>query len=108
MTRTGLLALPRTCGINLGTFFPGGNPMVRGRFAVVGLVILSVLLVAGRVRGAEEWTEPKDGLFTEKQVQNYAAAQKDVLQLLKAMGKAVEGSKTGFGAAAVLAGMDDK
>jgi hypothetical protein len=57
---------------------------------------------------AEEWTEPKDGLLTETQVVNYAAAQKEITQLMKAMGKAMEGSKSGVGALALAAGMDDK
>jgi hypothetical protein len=75
--------------------------------AVPALAVFAALWLAAPLR-ADEWEEPKNGLFTEKQIEHYAAAQKDLMQLLRTMGKAVEGSKTGIGAAAVLAGMDDK
>jgi hypothetical protein len=75
--------------------------------SLVTLVTFCLLAVLPAARAAD-WKEPLDGLFTEKQVENYAAAQKDVLQLLKAMGKATEGGKGGAAALNLMAGLDDK
>jgi hypothetical protein len=75
-------------------------------FIFTGFVAV-IALTTFTVR-AEDWKEPENGLFTEKQVENYTGAQKEILQLLKAMGKAAEGSKSGLGNLALLAGMDDK
>lgn len=75
----------------------------------VSAVVLGLSVVASPlVSRAADWEAPKDGKLTEKQVTNFVAAHKELMQMLKAMGKAVEGSKTGIGAVAVLAGMDDK
>jgi len=61
--------------------------MMYGRFIVVGLM---VCLASGSVRA--DWQEPKDGLLTEKQITGYLAATREILQNLKAAGKAVEGT----------------
>jgi hypothetical protein len=73
----------------------------------IALILVTTVLVSISIR-ADDWSEPKNGVFTEKQVENYAAAQKEVMQLFKAMGKAVERTKSGAGALALVAGMEDK
>ncbi len=57
---------------------------------------------------AAEWDAPKDGRFTEKQLENYIAAQKELMQYIKAASKAIEGSKTGLGALSAIGNMDEK
>ncbi len=81
--------------------------MIRSLKTLVLLCVFAISWCSNSVR-AEDWNEPKDGIFTEKQVENYAAAQKDVMQLMKAVGKALEGSKSGVGALTLAAGMDEK
>jgi hypothetical protein len=76
-------------------------------FAVALLAVASVALPF-RALAADEWNEPKDGVFTEKQITNFIGAEKDLMQMLKAMGKAAEGSKSGAGMIALMAGLDDK
>src|SRR5436309_5248720 len=78
---------------------------MRGFIFAAIVVIVTFTTFSAR---AEDWKEPENGLFTEKQVENYTGAQKEILQLLKAMGKAAEGSKNGLGNLALLAGLDDK
>lgn len=75
---------------------------MRTLFGVVGFALFLLSFASF----AADWAEPKDGKFTEKQLENYIGAQKDLMAYLKAAGKAAEGS--GAGALAVLAGMDDK
>src|SRR6476469_1879991 len=60
------------------------------RTGTVVVVMSWVLLAAGLVRA--EWQEPKDGLLTEKQITAYIAATREVMQNLKAAGKAVNGT----------------
>jgi hypothetical protein len=76
------------------------------RVAIASALLVSFVSLNGA--RAEGWKEPADGLFTERQLTSYAAAQKEVFQMLKAMGKAMEGSKSGMGTLTMLAGMDDK
>jgi hypothetical protein len=64
-------------------------------------------LFCAQVSGAD-WVEPKDGKFTEKQLQSFIAAQKEYLQYMKAVSKAAEGTKTGLGAVALGAGINEK
>jgi hypothetical protein len=70
---------------------------------VVCLTLVAVLPVAR----AADWEAPKDEKFTEKQVENYAAATKELFGMMKAMGKAAEGA-SGPAALALMAGLDDK
>ncbi len=75
---------------------------MRRRSLFVALTLASTVLVLR----AADWEEPKDGLFTEKQLLNYIAAQKELIDYAKAAGKAAEG---GAGAAlAVGLGIDGK
>lgn len=71
--------------------------------------VAALALVAAPIaRAADDWQPPKDGLFTEKQLTNYVAAYKDWMDLMKAYGKALDGSKSGAGALVIAAGLDDK
>ena len=81
--------------------------MRRSLAITVALIAMLQTLVVGTVH-ADDWKEPADGLLNEKQVVKYTAAQKEIMQLLKAVGKAAEGSKSGFGAYTLMAGMEDK
>src|SRR6185369_14928769 len=67
-----------------------------------GVVVLYASLLS-----AADWQAPADGKFTEKQLENYIGAQKEIFQYFKAAGKALEGSK-GLGAISVAAGINDK
>src|SRR5438270_13313538 len=71
-------------------------------------VVLSATAPFARAAGNDDWQPPKDGLFTEKQLTNYTGAFKDWQDLMKAYGKALDGSKSGAGALVVIAGMEDK
>jgi hypothetical protein len=68
---------------------------------------LACLALTCAVRAAD-WEEPKNGLFTEKQLVSSVAATKEMMQYLKAAGKAIEGSKGGIGAMSVIGGVDKK
>jgi hypothetical protein len=81
--------------------------MLRSLAIAFALVATFQTLAVGTVY-ADEWKQPADGLLTDKQVVNYIAAQKEITQLLKAVGKAAEGSKSGFGAYTLVAGLEDK
>ena len=71
------------------------------RLSFGGVVLYASLL------SAAEWSAPADGKFTEKQLENYIGAQREIFQYFKAAGKAMEGSK-GLGAISVAAGINDK
>ncbi|MDB5303328.1 MAG: hypothetical protein JWM97_877, partial [Phycisphaerales bacterium] len=77
------------------------------RSFVAGLAF-GLMLVVGNAAHAAEWVEPKDGVFSEKQVVAYIDTMKEVVASWKAAGKALEGGKNGFAAAAVLARTDAK
>ena len=68
--------------------------------------VLGVLIV-GRAYGAE-WQEPKDGVFSEKQLVNYLALQKEAIANWTAAGKAVDGSSSSAAAIAVYMQTDSK
>lgn len=61
--------------------------------------LLSLSALAGQARA--EWEPPKDGVVTEKQVAGYLQMTREIMQALKASGKAVEAS--GNNAAAAMA-----
>ncbi len=54
-----------------------------------------------------EWTEPKDGVMTDKQVAGYVAVMKEWIADMKAADKAVQG-QSGLAAAAVLIRTSEK
>jgi len=56
---------------------------------------------------AADWQEPKDGVYTEKQLTAYIQTMKAHMQTLKAAGKAAEGS-SGAGAIAVYSATNAK
>jgi len=62
---------------------------------------LGSLVCAGAARAAQ-WKEPKDGVFTEKQMTDYLSIQKEALDNWKAAGKAVEGASASAALAVAL------
>jgi hypothetical protein len=74
----------------------------------VAALAFGLMVVHATAARAAEWTEPKDGVFTEKQLTAYIDTMKEVMASWKAAGKALEGGQNGFAAAAVLARTDAK
>lgn len=66
----------------------------------------SLLFCAARISCAD-WEEPKDGKFTEKQLELFIAAHGEWVQYQKAAAKALEGSK-GFGGIGAVTTMNEK
>lgn len=64
------------------------------------MCVLTVLAMCACAAGAE-WNEPKDNKLTEKQVTSYIAIMKDLVDLQKAAGKAVDNA-SGPAAMAIL------
>src|SRR2546423_15094333 len=77
----------------------------------VGLMCALLLVVASvPVARADEkeYEGPKDGSITEKQFDAYLNVTKEWVATNQAAAKAMEGSKTGFGALSGLAKTDEK
>lgn len=68
--------------------------------------IVSLVSVAGIARA--EWTQPKDGIFTEQELTSYLDMSKEWIATMKAAGKAVDGSPAGFAALAIYARGDQR
>lgn len=69
--------------------------------AFVVMVALGLSVVPA-VTGAADWKEPKDGTYSEKQLTNYLAVQKEAIASWKAAGKAVEGASSAAALAVAL------
>ena len=55
-----------------------------------------------------QWQPPEDKKLTEKQVQTYVGAMKEIRQMWEEQGKKIDKSATGFGALHAAAQVDDK
>lgn len=55
-------------------------------------VVFASMVLFAAASARAEWQEPKDGLLTEKQITAYIAATREIMQNLKAAGKAVDGT----------------
>src|SRR5947209_8520633 len=71
---------------------------VRVALAAAGV---GLLMCAGGA-GATQWKEPKDGVFTEKQLTDYLSIQKEAIDNWKAAGKAVDGASSAAALAVAL------
>src|SRR5437762_1398495 len=69
------------------------------------LLVAAIFLTS--ILSAADWAEPRDGKFTEKQLENYIASQKEIYQFQKAYGKAIEGSQ-GLSALSAAATYNDR
>jgi hypothetical protein len=68
---------------------------------LIAVVALGLFVGTAGVRAAD-WKEPKDGVYTEKQLSNYLAVQKEAIASWKAAGKAVEGASSAAALAVAL------
>jgi hypothetical protein len=63
------------------------------RIGFSGMCVALLLLSSAAMA---DWSAPADGGFTEKQLENYLAMSKEWIATMKAAGKAVDGSQSGF------------